>query len=66
MRRALELARLGYGTVHPNPIVGALVVRDGIIIGEGYHARFGGPHAEVIALSAAGAAADRATLYVTL
>jgi diaminohydroxyphosphoribosylaminopyrimidine deaminase/5-amino-6-(5-phosphoribosylamino)uracil reductase len=66
MRRALELARLGYGTVHPNPIVGAVVVRDGIIIGTGYHARYGGPHAEIVALSAAGAAADKATLYVTL
>jgi diaminohydroxyphosphoribosylaminopyrimidine deaminase/5-amino-6-(5-phosphoribosylamino)uracil reductase len=66
IRRALELARLGYGTVHPNPIVGAVVVRDGIIIGEGYHARYGGPHAEVVALDAAGSAADKATLYVTL
>ena len=66
MRRALELARLGYGAVHPNPIVGAVVVRDGIIIGEGYHAKYGGPHAEVVALNEAGAAADSATIYVTL
>lgn len=66
MRRALELARLGLGRVHPNPIVGAVVVCDGVIAGEGFHGAYGGPHAEVYALQSAGAAAAGATLYVTL
>jgi diaminohydroxyphosphoribosylaminopyrimidine deaminase/5-amino-6-(5-phosphoribosylamino)uracil reductase len=64
MERALELARLGGGWTHPNPRVGAVLVRDGVIVGEGYHARVGGPHAEVVALAAAGEAA-RAPPYVT-
>jgi diaminohydroxyphosphoribosylaminopyrimidine deaminase/5-amino-6-(5-phosphoribosylamino)uracil reductase len=66
MRRALELARRGEGKVHPNPMVGAVVVKRGRVIGEGAHERFGGPHAEVHALRQAGRAAAGATLYVTL
>src|SRR3989304_4951431 len=66
MRRALELAVLGRGCVEPNPMVGCLVVRGAEIIGEGWHRRFGGPHAEVEALRLAGDRAAGATLYVTL
>jgi diaminohydroxyphosphoribosylaminopyrimidine deaminase/5-amino-6-(5-phosphoribosylamino)uracil reductase len=66
MRRALLLAARGAGHVAPNPMVGALVVREGAVVGEGWHAQFGGPHAEVVALAAAGAAAKGATVYVTL
>jgi len=66
MRRAIELADRGRFGVHPNPRVGAVVVRGGEIIGEGYHARFGGPHAEVEALRAAGEGARGAEIYVTL
>ena len=50
MQRCLELALLGMGDVAPNPMVGCVVVRDGIIIGEGYHQKIGGPHAEVNAI----------------
>jgi diaminohydroxyphosphoribosylaminopyrimidine deaminase/5-amino-6-(5-phosphoribosylamino)uracil reductase len=64
--RALELAERGRGTTHPNPLVGAVVVRDEIIVGEGWHARHGEPHAEVHALRDAGERARGATLYVTL
>ena len=66
MRRALELAEHGRGAVEPNPLVGAVVVRDGVNVGEGWHRRYGEAHAEVNALSAAGEAARGATLYVTL
>ncbi len=66
MRRALTLARRGWGHVSPNPLVGAVVVRDGQVVGEGYHARYGGDHAEVVALRTAGDRARGATLYVTL
>ncbi|HEU4631831.1 MAG TPA: bifunctional diaminohydroxyphosphoribosylaminopyrimidine deaminase/5-amino-6-(5-phosphoribosylamino)uracil reductase RibD [Gemmatimonadaceae bacterium] len=66
MRRALALARRGWGRTAPNPMVGAVVVRDGRIVGEGWHAEYGGPHAEVVALAAAGELARGATLYVTL
>ncbi len=66
MQRALSLAWQGWGRVHPNPMVGAVVLGDGRIVGEGYHAEFGGPHAEVMALGAAGPAAHGATLVVTL
>ena len=66
MSRAIELAERGRGAVEPNPLVGAVVVRDGALVGEGWHERFGGPHAEVNALTAAGQAARGATLYVTL
>jgi len=66
MRRALLLAERGGIAVAPNPRVGAVVVRGGRIVGEGFHRRFGGPHAEVFALKEAGARAKKATLYVTL
>lgn len=66
MRRALELAARARGLTSPNPMVGAVVVRDGEVVGEGFHARAGAPHAEVEALRAAGARAHGATLYVTL
>jgi diaminohydroxyphosphoribosylaminopyrimidine deaminase / 5-amino-6-(5-phosphoribosylamino)uracil reductase len=66
MRLALELAERGRGTTRPNPLVGCAVVRDGEIVGEGWHERAGGPHAEIRALGAAGAAAAGATVYVTL
>lgn len=66
MQRALALAALGRGAVEPNPLVGALVVRDGQLVGEGWHQGYGKAHAEVNALAAAGAAARGATLYVTL
>ncbi|HEV3205105.1 MAG TPA: bifunctional diaminohydroxyphosphoribosylaminopyrimidine deaminase/5-amino-6-(5-phosphoribosylamino)uracil reductase RibD [Gemmataceae bacterium] len=66
MGRALELAERGRGHVEPNPLVGAVVVREGRIVGEGWHQRFGEAHAEVHALAAAGAAAAGASLYVTL
>jgi len=66
MRRALELAERGAGWVNPNPLVGAVVVKDGKIVGEGFHERFGGPHAEVLALDAAGGEARSADLYVNL
>jgi diaminohydroxyphosphoribosylaminopyrimidine deaminase / 5-amino-6-(5-phosphoribosylamino)uracil reductase len=67
MRRALELAERGRGLTSPNPMVGAVVVTpDGEVVGEGFHARAGGPHAEVEALRAAGSRARGATLYVTL
>ncbi len=66
LERALELAERGRGTTHPNPIVGAVVVRDGAVVGEGWHERKGGPHAEVVALEAAGDRARDATLYVTM
>ena len=66
MLRALERAERGRGFVEPNPLVGAVLVREGQIVGEGWHERFGGPHAEVNALRAAGDKARGATLYVTL
>src|SRR5262249_21645873 len=66
LERALELAERGRGTTHPNPVVGAVVTRDGEVVGEGWHERKGGPHAEVVALDAAGDRARRATLYVTM
>src|SRR5919197_5540005 len=66
MSRALELAAQGRGFVEPNPLVGAVVVREGQIVGEGWHRRYGEAHAEVNALAAAGEAARGATLYVTL
>lgn len=66
MRRALELAERGSGSVNPNPLVGAVVVRGGKIIAEGYHRAYGGPHAEVEALERAGRAAQGAELYLNL
>ena len=66
MTRALAEAERGRGSVEPNPMVGAVVVRDSKVVGVGHHERFGGPHAEVIALARAGPLAAGATLYVTL
>src|SRR5439155_1162647 len=66
MERALDLARRGWGRVAPNPLVGAVVLAGETIVGEGYHAEFGGPHAEVVALQAAGERARGATLVVNL
>jgi len=66
MKRALRLAALGAGMTSPNPLVGAVVVKDGAIVGQGYHQVLGGPHAEVNAINAAGVAALGGTLYVTL
>jgi diaminohydroxyphosphoribosylaminopyrimidine deaminase/5-amino-6-(5-phosphoribosylamino)uracil reductase len=66
MALALELAARGRGFTSPNPMVGAVVVKEGRIVGRGYHQRVGGAHAEVNALDAAGDAAKGATLYVTL
>jgi diaminohydroxyphosphoribosylaminopyrimidine deaminase/5-amino-6-(5-phosphoribosylamino)uracil reductase len=66
MTRALALAERGRGYVEPNPLVGAVIVRDGQVIGKGWHQRYGEAHAEVNALAAAGEAARGATLYVTL
>ena len=66
LERALELAERGRGTTHPNPVVGAVVVNDGEVVGEGWHERAGGPHAEIAALDQAGDRARGATLYVTL
>jgi diaminohydroxyphosphoribosylaminopyrimidine deaminase/5-amino-6-(5-phosphoribosylamino)uracil reductase len=66
MRRALQLAQRGLYTTTPNPRVGCVIVRDGAVIGEGWHERAGGPHAEVSALQTAGARARGATAYVSL
>lgn len=66
LERALELAERGRGTTHPNPVVGAVVVREGEVVGEGWHERRGEAHAEVRALAAAGERARGATVYVTL
>lgn len=66
MARAIALAALGEGFVEPNPQVGCVIVREGEIVGEGFHPRFGGPHAEVVALEQASEAARGATVYVTL
>ena len=56
MRHALALARRGHGQTHPNPAVGCVIVKDGQVVGEGFHPRAGMPHAEVYALRAAGTA----------
>lgn len=66
LERALELAERGRGTTQPNPIVGAVLVREGEVVGEGWHERHGEPHAEAHALAAAGERARGASLYVTL
>jgi len=66
MRRALDLAWQGAGATEPNPMVGAVVVADGVVLGEGYHERCGSAHAEARALGAAGDTARGATMYVTL
>jgi diaminohydroxyphosphoribosylaminopyrimidine deaminase/5-amino-6-(5-phosphoribosylamino)uracil reductase len=66
MRRALALAERGWGQTAPNPMVGAVVVRDGIAVGRGFHAKFGEAHAEVAALGEAGERARGADMFVTL
>jgi diaminohydroxyphosphoribosylaminopyrimidine deaminase/5-amino-6-(5-phosphoribosylamino)uracil reductase len=66
MKRALSLARQALGTVSPNPAVGAVLVKDGRVVGEGFTQPPGGPHAEVVAIRQAGEAARGAVLYVTL
>ena len=66
MSRAIALAARARHSTSPNPMVGALIVRDGQVVGEGLHRRAGGPHAEVVALRQAGPAASGATVYVTL
>ncbi|MGI8728641.1 MAG: bifunctional diaminohydroxyphosphoribosylaminopyrimidine deaminase/5-amino-6-(5-phosphoribosylamino)uracil reductase RibD [Solirubrobacteraceae bacterium] len=67
LHRAIELAEFGLGRVHPNPMVGALIVRDGVVLGEGWHQEHGGPHAEVNALAdAADADLHGATMYVSM
>jgi len=66
LERTIELAERGRGTAAPNPLVGAVVVRDGEVVGEGWHERPGEPHAEVHALAAAGGRARGATVYVSL
>ena len=66
MRRAIELAELGRGHTGPNPLVGAVIARDDEVLGEGYHAAYGGDHAEVAALGACSSDPIGATMYVTL
>ena len=66
MKQAIKLARRGIGSTHPNPRVGAVVVKNGLIVGEGWHEFPGGPHAEAMAIEKAGEKARDATLYVTL
>jgi diaminohydroxyphosphoribosylaminopyrimidine deaminase/5-amino-6-(5-phosphoribosylamino)uracil reductase len=66
LARALVLAERGRGMTSPNPVVGCVIVRDGSVVGEGWHERAGGPHAEVVALEAAGDDVRGATVYVTL
>ena len=66
MQQALALAEKGRGWTSPNPMVGAVVVKDGQVVGRGYHKRAGGPHAEVHAIDDAGEKARGATIYVTL
>ena len=66
MQRCLDLARKGAGKVNSNPMVGCVIVRNGRIVGEGYHKEYGGPHAEIFALKHAGKKAKDAALYVSL
>ena len=66
MKLAIELAKKGIGKVNPNPLVGAVIVKDGRIIGEGYHKEYGGSHAEVNAIDNAIESVEGATIYVTL
>ena len=66
MKRALELAKIGGENVKPNPMVGAVIVKDEKIIGEGYHEFYGGPHAEVNAFRSLRENAEGCTIYVTL
>ena len=66
MSRALELAKVRKGLTHPNPTVGCVIVKNGKIVGEGFHRKAGEPHAEVVALQKAGKKAESSTVYVTL
>src|ERR1700722_11375307 len=66
MEQALDLARQGIGLAHPNPVVGAVVVKDGSVVGRGYHVYDARDHAEIVALQEAGGDARGATLYVNL
>ncbi len=66
LRRAFELAEFARGDTAPNPLVGCVIVRDGVVVGEGYHERAGLPHAEAVALDRAGTGAFGASVYVTL
>lgn len=66
LNRARLLGRHGWGQVHPNPMVGCVLVRDGRVVGEGWHEAFGGPHAEIVALERASSEAEGATAYVSL
>lgn len=66
MMRALEVAEGGNGFVNPNPLVGAVIVKNGVVIGEGYHEYFGGPHAEINAIKNATQSVEGSTIYVTL
>ncbi|MCL2861251.1 MAG: bifunctional diaminohydroxyphosphoribosylaminopyrimidine deaminase/5-amino-6-(5-phosphoribosylamino)uracil reductase RibD [Firmicutes bacterium] len=66
MKRALRLSKKGMGFVNPNPLVGCVIVKDGQIIGEGYHKKYGGHHAEIEALNCCGESAENSTVYVTL
>ena len=66
MKMAIQLARKGAGQVSPNPMVGAVLVKNGKIIGKGYHKRFGGSHAEINALENAGPGAKESEMYINL
>ncbi len=66
MQKAIDLAQQGEGFVNPNPLVGSIIVKDGKIIGEGYHEKYGGPHAEVNAFNHATEDVEGATMFVTL
>ena len=66
MARAIQLAKKGWYTARPNPRVGCVIVRAGEVVGEGWHHRAGGPHAEIVALNEAGGGARGATAYVSL
>lgn len=66
LQRALEIGRRGWGRVHPNPAVGCVLVKDGVVVGEGWHEEWGGPHAEINALRESGGRARGATAYVSL
>lgn len=66
MSVAIELAKKGYGYTAPNPVVGAVIVKDGCIIGQGYHEKYGEPHAERNALASCSQSPEGATIYVTL
>jgi len=66
LERARRIAHEGWGQVHPNPMVGCVLVKDGQVVAEGYHEVFGGPHAEAVALARAGAAAEGSTAFVSL